>query len=169
MLGQAYAQEQNYPEALAEFTQALQLDPHTAEAHYGSGMVALKQGKLDTSADEFQQELSVNPGYIPAEYQLGYVRLEMHQADTAIPLLQDVVSRQPNHSDAHYELGKALLEQGKLKDAIRDLETSIHLHPTDYAYYQLSVAYRREGRASDAEQAMLMYQKLRPKPHVSQQ
>ncbi len=169
MLGQAYAQEQNYPEARAEFAQAPQLDPHTAEAHYGSGMVALKQGKLDTSADEFQQELSVNPGYIPAEYQLGYVRLEMHQTDTAIPLLQDVVSRQPNHSDAHYELGKALMEQGKLKDAIQDLETSIHLHPTDYAYYQLSVAYRREGRAKDAEQAMLMYQKLKPKPHVSQQ
>jgi tetratricopeptide (TPR) repeat protein len=169
MLGQAYAQEQSYPEALAEFAKALQLDPHTAEAHYGSGMVALKQGKLDASADEFQQELSVNSGYIPAEYQLGYVQLEMHQADTAIPLLQDVVSRQPNHSDAHYELGKAMLEQGKVKDAIQDLETSIHLHPTDYAYYQLSVAYRREGRANDAEQAMLMYQKLRPKPHVSQQ
>jgi tetratricopeptide (TPR) repeat protein len=169
MLGQAYAQQQNYPEALAEFTRALQLDPHTAEAHYGSGMVALKQGKLDTSADEFQQELSVNPGFVPAEYQLGYVRLEMHQADAAIPLLQDVVSRQPNHSDAHYELGKALLEQGKVKDAIQDLETSIHLHPTDYAYYQLSVAYRRDGRANDAEQAVAMYQKLRPKPNVTRQ
>jgi superkiller protein 3 len=169
MLGQAYAQEQNYSEALSEFARALQLDPHTAQAHYGSGMVALKQGKLDASADEFQQELSVNPGYIPAQYQLGYVRLQMHQADAAIPLLQDVVSRQPDHSDAHYELGKALLEQGKVKDAIQDLETSIHLHPTDYAYYQLSVAYRREGRANDANEAMLMYQKLRPKPHLPQQ
>jgi tetratricopeptide (TPR) repeat protein len=169
MLGQAYAQQQNYPEALAEFARVLQLDPHTAEAHYGSGMVALKQGKLDTSADEFQQELSVNPGYIPAEYQLGFVKLEMHQTDAAIPLLEDVVTRQPDHSDAHYELGKALLEQGKVKDAIRDLETSVRLHPTDYAYYQLSVAYRREGRANDANEAMLMYQKLRPKPPVSQQ
>ena len=169
MLGEAHAQQQEYSAALAEFARALQLDPRTAEAHYGSGMVALKEGKLDTSVDEFQKELSVNPGYIPAEYQLGYVRLQMHQADTAIPLLQDVVNRQPNHSDAHYELGKALLEQGKVKDAIQDLETSIHLRPTDYAYYQLSVAYRREGRANDAEHAMLMYQKLRPKPHASQQ
>jgi len=169
MLGQAYVQEQNYPEALAEFARALQLDPRTAEAHYYSGMVALKQGNLDTSADQFQQELSVNLGYIPAEYQLGYVRLQMHQADAAIPLLQDVVNRQPDHSDGHYELGKALLEQGKVKEAIKDLETSIHLHPTDYAYYQLSVAYRREGRANDANEAMLMYQKLRPKPHVPQQ
>ena len=169
MLGQAYAQEQNYPEALAEFARALQLDPKIAEAHYDSGMVAFKQGKLDASADQFQQELSVNPGYIPAEYQLGYVRLEMHQADAAIPLLQDVVSRQPDHSDAHYELGKALLEQGKVKDAIQDLETSIHLHPTEYAYYQLSFAYRREGRANDANEAMMMYQKLKPKPHLPQQ
>jgi Flp pilus assembly protein TadD len=83
--------------------------------------------------------------------------------------LQDVVSRQPNHSDAHYELGKAFLEQGKVKDAIQDLESSIRLHPTDYAYYQLSVAYRREGRANDADQAIVMYQKLRPKPHLPQQ
>lgn len=168
LLGQAYAQEQNYPEALAEFARALQLDSHTAEAHYYWGMVALKQGKLDTSADQFQQELSVNPGYIPAEYQLGFVRLQMHQAEEAIPLLQDVVTRQPNHFDAHFELGKALLEQGKVKDAIQDLETSIRLQPTDYAFYQLSVAYRREGRANDADQAMLMYQKLRPKPPASQ-
>jgi cytochrome c-type biogenesis protein CcmH/NrfG len=56
-----------------------------------------------------------------------------------------------------------------VKEAIQDLETSIHLHPTDYAYYQLSVAYRRDGRANDAEQAVSMYQKLRPKPNVSQQ
>jgi tetratricopeptide (TPR) repeat protein len=169
MLGQAYAQEQNYGEAQAEFARALRLDPHTAEAHYHSGMVALKQGKVDTSADQFQQELSVNPGYIPAEYQLGYVRLQMHQTDEAIPLLQDVVSRQPDHSDAHYELGKALLEQGKVKDAIQDLETSIRQHPTDYAYYQLSVAYRREGRGNDADQAVAMYQKLRPKPQLPRQ
>jgi tetratricopeptide (TPR) repeat protein len=169
MLGQAYAQEQNYPEALLEFERALQLDPHTAEAHYQLGMVALKQGKLDTSADQFQQELSVNPGHIPAEYQLGYVLVQLHQADAAIPLLQDVISRQPNHSDAHYELGKALLEHGKVKDAIQDLETSVRLQPTDYAYYQLSVAYQRDGRTNDAEQAMLMYQKLRPKPPVPPQ
>jgi tetratricopeptide (TPR) repeat protein len=93
----------------------------------------------------------------------------MHQSDVAVPLLQDVVNRQPNHSDAHYELGKAWLEQGKVKDAIHDLETSIQLHPTDYAYYQLSVAYRRDGRANEAEQAVLMYQKLKPKPPVSRQ
>ena len=92
----------------------------------------------------------------------------MHQPDAAIPLLQDVVSRQPNHWDAHYELGKAMLEQGKVEDAIQDLETSIRLHPTDYAYYQLGVAYRRQGRANDAVQAMIMYQKLRPKPHLPQ-
>ena len=169
MLGQAYAQQQNYPDAMSEFSRALQLDPHTTEAHYGSGMVALKQGKLDGSAEEFQQELSVNPGFIPAEYQLAYVRLQMRQADEAIPLLRDVVTRQPNHSDAHYELGKALLEQGKVKDAIQDLRTSIQLHPTDYAYYQLSVAYRRDGRTDEAEQAVLMYQKLKPKPQTSPQ
>jgi Flp pilus assembly protein TadD len=61
------------------------------------------------------------------------------------------------------------LEQGKVKDAIQDLESSIRLHATDYEYYQLSVAYRREGRANDADQAIVMYQKLRPKPHLPQQ
>ena len=79
------------------------------------------------------------------------------------------MNRQPTHSDADYELGKALLEQGKVKDAIQDLEASIHLHPTDYAYYQLSVAYRREGRANDAEQATAMYREFRPKPRPQPQ
>ena len=113
--------------------------------------------------------LALRPGMPDATRCRAAVFVARGQADAAIPLLQDVVSRQPNHSDAYYELGKALLEQGKVKEAIQDLETSTLLHPTDYAYYQLSVAYRREGRANDAEQAVAMYQKLRPKPQVTQQ
>ena len=164
MLGQAHAEAQEYPDALAEFSRALELNPRLADVHFNIGMVDFRQGKIDDAAQQFREELSLNPGSIPAQYQLAYVLLQQHQADKAIGLLQKVVAQQPSYADAHYQLGKALLEQSKVPEATQELETSVKIQPTDYAYYQLSIAYRRSGRDADAQHAMDMYAKLKPKP-----
>lgn len=164
MLGQAHAEAKEYPDAVSEFSRALELNPRLADAHFNLGMVDFRQGKIDDAAQQFRQELSLNPGSVPAQYQLAYVLLQQHQADEAIGLLQKVVAQQPKYADAHYQLGKGLLEQSKVPEATQELETAVKIQPTDYAYYQLSIAYRRSGRDADAQHAMDMYAKLKPKP-----
>jgi tetratricopeptide (TPR) repeat protein len=164
MLGQAYAEQADNPQALAEFKHALDLNPKLPEAHYYSGMVFFKRGEMDEAAKQFQSELELNALYVPALYQLAYIRLQQHQAPEATRLLAEVIKQEPANSDAHYQLGKALLEQGDASAATRELETSVQLHPTDYAYFQLSHAYVRTGRDNDARQALENFEKLKPKP-----
>jgi tetratricopeptide (TPR) repeat protein len=163
MLGQAYADQSDNPHALAEFKHALELNPNLPEAHYYSGMVLFKTGALDEAAQEFQSELELNAKHPPSLYQLAYIRLQQHEPSEAKRLLSEVLLQQPANADAHYQLGKALLEQGDLNAATRELETSIRLRPTDYAYFQLSNAYTRSGRKDDAKRALETFEKLKPK------
>lgn len=164
MLGQAYAGQSDNTQALAEFQRALELNPKLPEVHYYSGMIFFKRGEMEEAAKEFQKELELNAQYVPAMYQLAYIRLQQHQAPEATQLLAEVIKQEPGNSDAHYQLGKALLEQGDTSAATRELETSVQLHPTDYAYFQLSHAYTRTGRDNDAKRALENFEKLKPKP-----
>lgn len=164
MIGQAYAEQAHYPQALAEFRRALELNPNLPEAHYFSGMVLFKKGDIEDAAREFEHELEVDAKHVPSMYQIAYIRLEQHQAPEAVRLLEEVIKRQPDYADAHYELGKALLEQEDVNGATRELERSVQLHPTDYAYFQLSRAYTRAGRSDDAKKAEQKFEQLKPKP-----
>jgi tetratricopeptide (TPR) repeat protein len=169
LLGEALADLSEYDDAIAELSRALELDPRTAEAHYYKGIIRFKQGQMDSAAQEFQAELEVNSGSAQARYQLAVVRLSEQQTDEAIRLLTEVLQQFPSNTDARYQLGKALLEKGNVKGAIENLEAAVHTQPKDYSYYQLSLAYRRDGRAQDAQQAMQMYEHLKAQaPSVAQ-
>ena len=61
-------------------------------------------------------------------------------------------------------MGKALLETGDVSAAIQHLEKSVQLQPKQaYGYYQLSLAYRRAGRTSEADKALHTFQLLKDK------
>ena len=126
-------------------------------------MVLFKSGAVDEAAKQFQSELELNAQHAQSLYQLAYIRLQQHQPSEAARLLAEVIKQQPANSDAHYQLGKALLEQGDVSAATSELESSVRLHPTDYAYFQLSNAYTRNGRSDDAKRALEHFERLKPK------
>jgi tetratricopeptide (TPR) repeat protein len=119
---------------------------------------------MDDAGQEFQAELVVNPKMAAAQYQLAVVRLAQHQLDDSVRLLTQVLAETPGNADAHYQLGKALLEKDNVKGAVENFEAAARLQPRDYTYYQLSLAYRRDGRLPDAKNALAMYERLKRKP-----
>ncbi len=163
LLGEAHADLAEYQDALAEFSRALELDPKLAEAHYYKGIVRFKQGQMDDAEQEFQAELVLNPMSAAALYQLAVVKLAQQQTDEGIRLLSQVLEQSPTNADARYQLGKAMLEKGDVRAAIDNLEAAVHAQPKDYSYYQLSLAYKRDGRMQDARQALQMYEQLKRK------
>jgi tetratricopeptide (TPR) repeat protein len=164
LLGQADADQNQYTSAVAEFSRALGLDPKIEGAHFGLGIILLHEGKVDESVREFGAELKAHPSDAKAKYHLAYGLLMQQQKDEAFTLLTEVARDKPDYADAQYQLGKILLERGEVKAAIERLETAVHLDPTkDYTYFQLSTAYRRDGRLEDAQHVLEAYQKLKDK------
>jgi tetratricopeptide (TPR) repeat protein len=161
LLGQAYAQDKDYPNALTELKAAVRLDPKLPEAHYYTGLVYLHQSDFDNAAQEFQAELALRPGDPVTTYHLAFALLSKGQTEEASALLRDVIKIKPDYEIAHFELGRALLQQGDVEGAISNLEIAKKLQPDrDLTYFQLSQAYRRAGRAQDAEQALATYRKM---------
>jgi tetratricopeptide (TPR) repeat protein len=164
LLGQADADQNQYTPAIAEFSRALELDPKVEGAHFGHGFILLHEGKIDESVGEFRAELEAHPGDARAKYHLAYGLLMQQQKEQAFTLLSELVRDKPDYADAQYQLGKILLERGEVKAAIERLETAVHLDPTkDYSYFQLSAAYRRDGRIEDAQHVLEAYQKIKDK------
>lgn len=164
LLGQADADQNQYTPANGEFSRALELDPHIEGAHLGRGFILLHEGKVDESVREFQAELESHPADTKAKYHLAYGLLMQQKKDQAFALLSEVVRDKPDYADAQYQLGKLLLERGEVKPAIEKLETAVRLDPTkDYSYFQLSAAYRRDGRQEDAQRVLQAYQALKEK------
>lgn len=106
LLGQAYAQQNDCVNALAEFDCAVQLDPRLVEAHYYSGLVYLRQGDCESAATQFHSELGLRPEDPITSYHLGYALALQGQAAAAITILERVVKaktrlrKQPSLSSA---------------------------------------------------------------------
>ena len=161
LLGQAHAQQKDYPNALTELKAALQLDPRIPEAHYYEGLVYLHQSSFEIAEQEFRAELQVRPADPLSTYHLGYALLAQGHPEDAVPLFRDVIKSLPDYESAYFELGRALLQQGDTAGAIESLETARKLVPDhDATYFQLSQAYRRAGRMQEAQQALAAFQKL---------
>jgi tetratricopeptide (TPR) repeat protein len=161
LLGQAYAQQEDFAGGLTELKTALQLDPHLIGAHYFMGLIHLRQSDFESAATEFRSELEMHSNDPVARYHLGYSLLMQGQADQAVALLREVLQAKPDYEMARFELGRALLQQGDAVGAIESLEAAKKLSPDrDATYFQLSQAYRRAGRLPEAEQALAEYKKL---------
>ena len=68
----------------------------------------------------------------------------------------------PQYADARYQLGKALIDQGEVTQAIEHLEVAARAEPSKaYIHYQLSIAYRRASRDTDADRELQIYKELK--------
>src|SRR5260370_318221 len=77
LLGQAYAQQEDFAGCLTELKTALQLDPRLPQAHFCMGFIHLPQGDFESAAAEFRSELELRTADPGTRYHLGYTLL-MH-------------------------------------------------------------------------------------------
>jgi len=162
LLGEAFADQAQYADALDEYHSALTIDPKLQRTHFLAGLALIRQGNPAEAVQELREALKLNPADVSSKYHLAYSLIEIQQQKEALPLLREVIKQDPNHADAYYQLGKMQLEQGNTQEAISNLEAGTRLNPDrDYIHYQLALAYRRESRAEDAEREMKAYQALK--------
>ena len=154
--GTAYSKKGEYDSAIADFNQAIQLNPKDAIAFNNRGNAYGKKGQYDYAIDDFSEAIQLNPKYTEAFNNRGvaynkqgeydYTRRYAHVmavSDLAIADFNQAIQLNPKYAIAFNNRGLAYKDQGEYDRAIADYDRAIQLNP------KLALAFYNRGNAYD--------------------
>jgi tetratricopeptide (TPR) repeat protein len=142
----------NQPDKAAAVLARLTQKPISPDALLLVGQAYSDMGNQQQALATFQKASQENPSLKRAHYDAGISQLGLKQPANAVTEFTAELKINPDDADAQYQLGKTLLEQGKAKESIPYLQAAAKLNPSlDDIHNQLQIAYRKAGRAADAD------------------
>ena len=150
-LGWKRSQEGRAEEAVAEYLEALRLDPTLPEVHHNLGMVLAEQGHVPEAIARYREAVRLNPLYADAHSDLGIALFQQGSHDEAIGHFREALRINPAHGDACYNLAVALTHLGRNAEAIAEYRRALRLNPGDADTYEhLANALLQDGQVAEA-------------------
>lgn len=166
LLGMAYrglGTQEMLAEAVAEFRQAIEIDPTFAPARFFLAHVYLDLGRPGRAKEELEAALEKTPGNAQFMASLGEAERQLKNPRKAIELLRQAIQTDASLAEAHYYLGLALFDAGQVPEAIKELEQVVASGASrPEAYLALGTAYIEATRLDDAVAALTAGTKLDP-------
>jgi tetratricopeptide (TPR) repeat protein len=168
-LGREYRDQGELDKAIAEFEEAIELDPNDAEAHRSLGTVYGELRKWEESAAALERAIELDPDFGPAYGDLTATYFHLGRIPEALEAGEKSTELAPDYGPGHSNLGVVYEAQGELDRAIAEYEKAIELDPSDSKpHNNLGIIYKERG---DFEMAIAEYEKAialdpsDPKPH----
>lgn len=115
--------------ALAEYTAAIEADPHHSEYYFERAAVQRKLGRTDAALADYAEAIRLSPPYPEPHYNRAELLLELGRTDAALADLGYVIELDPGFVDAYVNRAAALIELGELDAARRDVRAGLALDP----------------------------------------
>ncbi|MGH9541287.1 MAG: tetratricopeptide repeat protein [Terriglobales bacterium] len=153
------AEEAGDPAAAARLYRAgLALAPKNAALHAGLGELDREQRRYRAAHAELQTARHLNARDPVIAYELGDVEFRLGQPEAALPLLDQAVAQSSSMPSlllvARWSRARAEVALGRDEAAVADFQAAASADPGGELQYQLSVVYRKMGRAADAAAAL---------------
>lgn len=165
-LGQAYFNEEKYPQSEAEFKRVLELQPQQAMARFDLGLVYLNEKRPDDAKAAFSQILSEDANNADAHYGLGLVLEDQAQYQPAVEEFKTAVKLGPETSGVYVEMGNSYDKLKMYDDAIaaynKGKETDGDNPDLENG---LAEAYQAKGMTQQARDARANAEKLQHGAH----
>ncbi|HET7791682.1 MAG TPA: tetratricopeptide repeat protein, partial [Gemmatimonadales bacterium] len=154
-LGVLYYQKSLVPEAIAEFTRALELDPKMQVAQRNLEIAYYNSGYYDRRVAELRERLRAAPDDREARWELGRAYAILGQNDDAVVEFEQLLAHRPQDVAAIIQLGLAEKNRGRLEVATEWLERAQELEPgSSVAWFYLGEIYYNRGLNQDALNAL---------------
>ncbi len=116
--------------AIADYNQALKLNPNLAQAYYNRGIAYGAKGENDRAIADYNQALKLNPNYADAYVGRGNAYSDKGENDRAIADYNQALKLNPNLAKAYGGRGLAYRDKGDKQKAIADFQTCLKLAQT---------------------------------------
>jgi lipoprotein NlpI len=153
--GIAYYNEKDLDRAVADYSEAIRLDPKYAAAYNNRGVAYRDRGDFDGAIADFSDAILLAPNYAFAFGNRGVAYFQKKDLDRAIADFNDVILLDPKSVPAYRTRGLAYLYSGNLAGALADVSQASELDPRDpYSALWVDIVGRRNNVSSRLPQAI---------------
>jgi tetratricopeptide (TPR) repeat protein len=163
LLGVAFMQAGDMPEAVEALLQAERLDPAHNLTSIALGIALNNRKMFDDARPRLLRALDREPDNVEAMAAMAETEEGAGDLDAAERRAARTLASAPTHPTANLVAGMVLMKRGRYAEAREALDRAAAADPeSPKAYYQLSLAYARLGDAPQASRHQELYQqKLR--------
>ena len=139
--------------ALADYSEAIRLDPSKFGALNNRGNLYTNRGQFDLALNDFAQAIKVNPSFAASFNNRGVAYKAKGDYDRAIQDFDEAIRLDPKDAAAFNNRGLAYKHKGDDDHAVQDFVQAIQIDPNYlFAYWNRGDLYREKkdfGRAVD--------------------
>jgi lipoprotein NlpI len=141
--------------AIADYSEAIRLDPKLASAYNNRGVAWHAKGDDDRAIADCNEAIRLNPKFADAYDSRGFVWRAKGDNDRAIADYNEAIRLHPKSAGAYRGRGAIHLYSGSLPKALADLNQATELDPKNvYGALWLDIASKRGQVASRLSQAI---------------
>ncbi len=154
-LGVIATRQNNVPEAVADFQQALKLNPNHVLSLNNLGNAYRLQKHWDDAHQVLERALAIAPDDAEANYGLGMVYAQTDDTAKAYEHLQHALKVRPDYPEALNNLGVLYLVTQRPNEAIASFQECIRVAPAfDQAYLNLARVYVLRGERDQGREVL---------------
>lgn len=129
--GLAYSSKKDYDRAIADFSEAIRLNPKQQVYYLGRGNCYYGKGDYDRSIVDYTEAIKVNPKYFEAFNKRGKAYAAKRDYSRAIADYTEAIRLDPNYVDAYNNRGIAFKALRRRAEAIADFRKALSIDPAD--------------------------------------
>lgn len=156
LAGRAYQNSGYTDQAIAEYKEAIKIDPSGSRGHYFLGMLYLMQNEWTATPqarEEFAQEVTLNPKDFFGNYFMGYILAGESKFNESDRYLKVAAAARPDWPEPWLYMGLNAYGRGERDQAEELLKKAVALTGDDLARnnYQIRRAYSVLGHIANAK------------------
>ncbi|NGZ02407.1 MAG: hypothetical protein CV090_05080, partial [Nitrospira sp. WS238] len=140
-----YMEKEQYPEAIIEYQNVIQLAPNNSDVHYRLALAHLKHGSLPSLQGAFAEltrTVELDKTNYDAQLKLGELYLLGNEPAKARERAEIILASTPENTDSLILRGRSLINETRYQEGIAELKKAIEADPNTMAtYINLARAY----------------------------
>jgi lipoprotein NlpI len=153
--GRSHANNGDYDRAIADYNEAIRLDPENASAYNSRGNANQAKGDHDHAIADYTEAIRLDPKYAPAYNNRGLTWYLKGGYDPAITDFNEAIRLNPKYVSAYFGRGRVYLYGGNFAKASADLSRASELDPKNaYGALWVDIVGQRNNIPSRLSQAI---------------